>query len=78
MSEENVEVVRRVYAEWELGNSRAGVAAQLGQSLAHVGLDPFGPVDNAPLARIWHEGAVEAPIFSIWTFRGRKVVRFDL
>jgi hypothetical protein len=40
-----------------------------------VGLDPFGPVDNDPLARIWHEGAVEAPIFSIWTFRGRKVVR---
>ena len=115
MSQENVEIVRRVYAEWKLGNMRAGVELfdpeivfesfmpdsrervvfhgpegveafmrefltewrdyrLVGEEFREVGSKVFVAGHQAATGR--QSGvAVEGPTFSIWTFRGGKVVQ---
>jgi ketosteroid isomerase-like protein len=115
MPEENVEIVRRVYAEWEIGNLSAGVdlfdpeivfesfmpdsserviangpkgvEAHMREALAQlrdlrlVG-EEFRAVGNKVFVSGYQSATgrqsgvpVEAPIFSIWTFRDTKVVQ---
>ena len=115
MSQENVEIVRNVYAEWALGNVSAGVEmfdpqiafrAFMPDAREEVVAD--GPEEIASFMREFlsqwvdwrligddfqdagdkvfvagrHQArgrqsgvAVEQPVFSVWTFRGEKVVR---
>jgi ketosteroid isomerase-like protein len=116
MSEENVEMVRRTYAEWELGNMAAGVElfdpevvfesfmpdsservvvhspdgvaafmrewlAQwrdyrlIGEEFREIGRDKVFVVGRQAATGRQSGVAVSEPIFSIWTFRGGKVVR---
>lgn len=116
MSEENVKIVRTIYAEWKLGNFRTGMElfdpeivfesfmpdsservvvhgpegveafmreflAQwrdyrlIGEEFREVGKDKVFVVGRAAATGRQSGVAVESPTFSIWTFRGDKVVR---
>jgi ketosteroid isomerase-like protein len=82
MSQENVETVRGIYAEWEKGNFQAALPALDREITFEVWMPDSNELDVRHGLNRLEDGTgrrsgveVDSPGFSVWTFRAGKVVR---